>query len=516
MADWPTPELQRAVEGLGGDIVATLDGGRTPVFRTERGIVRVGSPKRIQVELLGQQNARECFPALTSRMPSTLDQSEFVAGERTLRLLLETDLGPVAADPAEGAADWIEAFASTRVSSESFEGTLLEALGQISPPGQRNPTHLIRGLRALQREGRTLPFPAKQSALARALDAVTLVEFERCCAHGALSVSRVLEGGLCHWRFFGEARRWGEDLAAFGELSEFSPAEALHALKWAWTQDPLRAAHALQRLGVIEGPRPEVTELHLEAAHPGLAQHALEAILGCPLGTVSGVQAERAFGRVKGLVVGGLPIELRADPPVRPRDDPRFRQPRGRDETRLFSRAPSGVRLDHAGTDAGARASLTAEHFAEQQARKLGGGVVVDGFCGAGGNAIAFARRSTCSLVIAVELDAERLELAKENARVYGVTDKIRFVHGDFFDAAEDWVLREVGVMDAVCFIDPPWSEGDAFVRRAWRVAEERYAEGAVKLPRAYPVEPDRTLDVSLTPEGFPSFVTVYWRRRSG
>lgn len=516
MADGPTPEMELAVAELGGEIEATLDDGRTPVFRTERGIVRVGSPKRIQAELLGQQRARECFPALTERMPRTLEQGELVAGERTLGLLLETDLGAVAPAPTEGAADWIAAFAGTRIADVSFEGSLLDALALISPPGRPNPAHLIRSLRKVRREGGVLPFPAKQAALARALDATVEMDFERCCAHGALSPARVLEGGVCHWRFFGDQRRWGEDFAGWGDLTESSPAEALHVLKWAWTREPLRAGHALWRLGVIEGPRPELTELHLVSAHPGLQQHALEAILGCSLGTVAGGVAERALGRVKGLVVGGRPIELRADPPVRPRETPRFRQPRGRDEKRLFSRAREGIHLDHSGADAGARASLTAEQFAEQQARKLGGAVVVDGFCGAGGNAIAFARRSSCRMVIAVDIDASRLQMAKENARVYGVFDKMRFVHGDFFETDEELVLREMGVVDAVCFIDPPWAEGDAFVARAWRVAEERYAEGAVKLPRAYPVEEDRMLDVSLSPEGFPSFVTVYWRRPAG
>ena len=60
--------------------------------------------------------------------------------------------------------------------------------------------------------------------------------------------------------------------------------------------------------------------------------------------------------------------------------------------------------------------------------------VVVDAFAGVGGNAIQFA--FTCERVIAIDLDADRLALARHNAQVYGVTDRIEFVHGDFLALA--------------------------------------------------------------------------------
>jgi hypothetical protein len=56
--------------------------------------------------------------------------------------------------------------------------------------------------------------------------------------------------------------------------------------------------------------------------------------------------------------------------------------------------------------------------------------VIVDAFAGVGGNAIQFAL--TCDRVIAVELCAQRLDLAKHNAEVYGVAHKIEFICGDF------------------------------------------------------------------------------------
>lgn len=40
--------------------------------------------------------------------------------------------------------------------------------------------------------------------------------------------------------------------------------------------------------------------------------------------------------------------------------------------------------------------------------------------------------------VIAIDLDPKKLDLAKHNAAVYGVADKIDFVKGDFFDLAHN------------------------------------------------------------------------------
>lgn len=60
-----------------------------------------------------------------------------------------------------------------------------------------------------------------------------------------------------------------------------------------------------------------------------------------------------------------------------------------------------------------------------------GAGVVLDLFCGCGGNAIAFARHASRPWVVAVDTSAARLHLARHNARLYGVGDRIAFVHGD-------------------------------------------------------------------------------------
>ena len=72
--------------------------------------------------------------------------------------------------------------------------------------------------------------------------------------------------------------------------------------------------------------------------------------------------------------------------------------------------------------------------------------VVVDAFCGCGGNAIALARR--CRHVVAIDIDAAKVEKARRNARIYGVA--VDFVVGDAL------VLLKTLRAD-VCFLSPPW-----------------------------------------------------------
>lgn len=40
--------------------------------------------------------------------------------------------------------------------------------------------------------------------------------------------------------------------------------------------------------------------------------------------------------------------------------------------------------------------------------------------------------------MIAIDVDPKKLDLAKHNAAIYGVADKIDFVKGDFFDLAHN------------------------------------------------------------------------------
>lgn len=92
--------------------------------------------------------------------------------------------------------------------------------------------------------------------------------------------------------------------------------------------------------------------------------------------------------------------------------------------------------------------SLTVRLVAMDIAMQLKGDTVLDAFCGLGGNAIAFALAG--KRVVACELDQARLEMAKANAEMAGVSDRITFVLGD--------AVAEIdrSSSDAI-FLDPPW-----------------------------------------------------------
>ncbi|CAN8001747.1 unnamed protein product [Ixodes hexagonus] len=110
---------------------------------------------------------------------------------------------------------------------------------------------------------------------------------------------------------------------------------------------------------------------------------------------------------------------------------------------RLFSKFDKGIELDEESWF-----SVTPEGIAKHIARRCQSDVVIDAFCGAGGNTIQFALVSR--LVIAVDIDPKKIELARKNAAVYGVLDRIQFVLGDFLELAPR--LR-----GDVVFLSMPW-----------------------------------------------------------
>lgn len=109
----------------------------------------------------------------------------------------------------------------------------------------------------------------------------------------------------------------------------------------------------------------------------------------------------------------------------------------------LFSRFDEWIQIDEVWLY-----SVRPEALSMETANMIKWDVILDAFWCVWGSAIGFAR--TGKKAICVELDETRLEMAKNNARVYGVEDKITFIHGDIFD-----VLPEL-TFDTVYF-DPPW-----------------------------------------------------------
>lgn len=96
--------------------------------------------------------------------------------------------------------------------------------------------------------------------------------------------------------------------------------------------------------------------------------------------------------------------------------------------------------------------------------------ILIDTFCGVGGNTIAFALSGRWKRVYAIEKDAATLECARRNAEIYGVHDKITWFLGDCFEllgTGDKAVggLRELVSEYGVIFGSPPWGGKHVFGR---------------------------------------------------
>ncbi|EXJ93199.1 hypothetical protein A1O3_01756 [Capronia epimyces CBS 606.96] len=108
-------------------------------------------------------------------------------------------------------------------------------------------------------------------------------------------------------------------------------------------------------------------------------------------------------------------------------------------------------------------ANKIALHMAEVAPPKRS--IIIDAFCGVGGNTIAFALSGKWKRVYAIEKDAATLACAKHNAEIYGVADRITWFHGDCFEilGASGKTEKTVEALTAitgqfgVIFASPPW-----------------------------------------------------------
>ncbi|KAM9643437.1 trimethylguanosine synthase [Morphnus guianensis] len=142
------------------------------------------------------------------------------------------------------------------------------------------------------------------------------------------------------------------------------------------------------------------------------------------------------------IALGAIPAEIAADPELAKYWAQRYR---------LFSRFDEGIKLDREGWFSVTPEKI-AEHIAIRVSQSFSCDIIVDAFCGVGGNAIQFAL--TSKRVIAIDIDPEKLSLARNNAEVYGVADQIEFVCGDFMVLAAD-------LQADVVFLSPPWGGPD-------------------------------------------------------
>jgi trimethylguanosine synthase len=109
----------------------------------------------------------------------------------------------------------------------------------------------------------------------------------------------------------------------------------------------------------------------------------------------------------------------------------------------LFSKFDNGIQIDEAGLY-----SVKPEASALRIANSMPFGTVIDAFGGVGGSAIAFARSGHD--VISIELDSIRAGMARDNATIYGVQDRITFRHGDFLSLIDETGGNSI-------YFDPHW-----------------------------------------------------------
>lgn len=110
----------------------------------------------------------------------------------------------------------------------------------------------------------------------------------------------------------------------------------------------------------------------------------------------------------------------------------------------LFLKYDEGIKLDRESWY-----SVTPEIISEYQAKRLSEKyqVVLDGFCGAGGNTIQFAKYF--QKVIANDIDSVKSELCDHNCKVYNVRDRVELTTSSFLTLQNPKV-------DLV-YIAPPW-----------------------------------------------------------
>ncbi|XP_062935568.1 trimethylguanosine synthase isoform X1 [Cynocephalus volans] len=140
--------------------------------------------------------------------------------------------------------------------------------------------------------------------------------------------------------------------------------------------------------------------------------------------------------------VNGLPPEIAAVPELAKYWAQRYR---------LFSRFDDGIKLDREGWFSVTPEKI-AEHIAGRVSQSFKCDIIVDAFCGVGGNSIQFAL--TGKRVIAIDIDPVKIDLARNNAEVYGIADKIEFICGDF-------LLLASCLKADVVFLSPPWGGPD-------------------------------------------------------
>ena len=90
--------------------------------------------------------------------------------------------------------------------------------------------------------------------------------------------------------------------------------------------------------------------------------------------------------------------------------------------------------------------SITPESIAKNIAiyceQKVDYTILLDGFCGVGGNLIQFAACNKNAFIIGIDCNFERVETAKKIAKLYNVENQCDFICGDFMCLATSLMIN--------------------------------------------------------------------------
>lgn len=340
-------------------------------------------------------------------------------------------------------------------------------------------TAVVRGLRELRRTTGRATSLSGRASIERALDRAPR------CGVAAADVAALKEA------MRDAARGGGAEAAARVEALVLAlvPPLATGTVRVEVTGWPPDFAPAL-RPRLLRLP-PETAQAAARAQKPGSPDGA-EGRDAAPDACALDLDAKVVAALVRefdGFVLAGRPLRVR---PVLPGDavlPPVPRSLRARPQRRGRQRPWLPV------TDEEGLASLTPRWLAERQARRMaslvaeagcplvwrgGRPIVVDGFCGLGGNAIALALAGWT--VIAIERWSVRAAVARGNAGSLGVGAFVDVRVGSYADALPGLPPG------APLFLDPPWD-----------------ALGAAGLPDWLPIPSDRSVMLKLPRDFDPS-----------
>jgi 16S rRNA G966 N2-methylase RsmD len=144
-------------------------------------------------------------------------------------------------------------------------------------------------------------------------------------------------------------------------------------------------------------------------------------------------------------------------------------------------------KFDETKVDAGGLYTMIPEAYALDMAKHAKGDKVLDVCSGIGSMSIAFARKN--HIVTSVEIDQLKINMARHNAEIYGVDDKINFINADItLKSTLDLLPKDTGTL----WMDPPWGlgVGDYLKKSVIRIEDLKLANTDLRdLVRLIPCE---------------------------